>query len=113
MTCACQTGGPWGHSRHSQSSVMGCSHAETRSQKSASIRATARMNATAFRYPSFQCFSCQRTAPASRRSLGTQLLRPQCDLQEAEIQDGAVEVLSEKWKENVPSIPIFPFCSWF
>src|SRR6267142_7045823 len=41
MTCACQTGGPWGHSRHSQSSVRGCSHAETRSQKSASIRATA------------------------------------------------------------------------
>src|SRR6267154_2710586 len=40
-------------------------------------------------------FSCQRTAPASRRSLGTQLLRPQCDLQKAEIQDGAVEVLSE------------------
>src|SRR5260221_8764879 len=66
------------------------------------------MNATAFRYASFQCFSCQRTAPASRRSLGTQLLRPQCDLQEAEIQDGAVEVLSEKLKENVPSVPIFP-----
>src|SRR6267154_2301825 len=53
-------------------------------------------------------FSCQRTAPASRRSLGTQLPRPQCDLQEAEIQDGAVEVLSEKLKENVPSVPIFP-----
>src|SRR5258708_16211544 len=40
-------------------------------------------------------FSCQRTAPTSRRSLGTQFLPPQCDLQEAEIQDSAVEVLSE------------------
>ena len=44
-----------------------------------------------------QFFSCQRTAPASRMSLGTQLPRSQCDLQEAEIQDGAVEVAADFW----------------
>src|SRR5258708_37656357 len=49
----------------------------------------------------FQFFSCQRTAPASRRSLGTQLPRPQCDLQEAETQDRAVEVLSEMWTTSI------------
>ncbi len=40
-------------------------------------------------------FSCQRTAPAGRRSLGTQPLHLQCALQDAEFQDGAVEVLSK------------------
>src|SRR5260370_1109150 len=56
-----------------------------------------------------------------RRSLGTELLRPECDLQESEIQDGAVEVLSEifirvirahalaKGGPRALPIPLFPF----